>query len=91
MAVHSKARHAFEGTATDPSERGRIVAALGKEAFTLTLENHGVVACGRTIPEALRYLWVHTRACMYQVARAPLRPAPPPLLLTHLFPPPLLH
>ncbi len=26
-----------------------------------------MLACGRTLPEALRNLWVHTKACTYQV------------------------
>ena len=67
LAVHSQARHAFEGTATDPAERVRLAENLGAAAYTLTLDNHGVICCGRSIPEALRHLWVFTKACTYQV------------------------
>ena len=67
LAVHSERRHPFEGVATDSDECARLIAALGPRALTVTLDNHGVVACGHTLPHALRNLWLYTKACTYQV------------------------
>ena len=69
LALLSPTRHPYEGTATDASEKERIAAALGPTAMSLLLDNHGVVACGRTLESALRTLWVFTKACTYQVRR----------------------
>ena len=63
----SERRHPFEGVATDSDECARLIAALGPRALTVTLDNHGVVACGHTLPHALRNLWLYTKACTYQV------------------------
>jgi ribulose-5-phosphate 4-epimerase/fuculose-1-phosphate aldolase len=67
LAVLSKSRHPFEGTATDPSEKERLASALGPTAMSLLLNNHGVVCCGATVPQALRNIWVFTKAATYQV------------------------
>eukprot|EP00037_Helgoeca_nana_P011632 m.104604 g.104604 ORF g.104604 m.104604 type:complete len:294 (+) comp20954_c0_seq1:47-928(+) len=67
LAVLSKSRHPFEGTATDPSEKERLASALGPTAMSLLLNNHGVVCCGVTVPQALRNIWVFTKAATYQV------------------------
>ena len=67
LSTLSKNRHDYEGTATDPTEKERIASALGPTAKALIMNNHGVVACGTSLPEALRILWVYTKACTYQV------------------------
>ena len=44
--------HDFEGVAVDLEERERLGKNLGKHN-TLILRNHGLLTCGRSIPEAL--------------------------------------
>mmetsp|Transcript_78212 Transcript_78212/g.155031 ORF Transcript_78212/g.155031 Transcript_78212/m.155031 type:complete len:303 (+) Transcript_78212:118-1026(+) len=67
LATHSKTRHTFEGVSTSIDECDRIARDLGPSALTMTLDNHGVIACGNTLPHALRNLWLYTKACTYQV------------------------
>ena len=66
LTILSPKRHAYEGTATDASEKERIAAALGPEAMSLILDNHGVVCCGSTLQHALRNIWIFTKAAAYQ-------------------------
>lgn len=61
------AYHDFEGTSTEPSEMDRIAAALGDKNL-LIMRNHGLLACGPTIPAALHYLYTLQCACEVQVA-----------------------
>lgn len=61
------AYHDFEGITTNPDEQPRLVASLG-ERNQLILRNHGLLSCGRTIPEAFIRLWTLQRACDVQVA-----------------------
>lgn len=62
------AYHAFEGITTDLDEQGRIVASLGDKPY-LILRNHGLLAVGSHVPDALMSYWVLQRACDVQ-ARA---------------------
>lgn len=59
------AYHDFEGPAIDVDERVRLVAHLG-DKFLVILRNHGLLACGRTIAEAFRYLHFLESACRAQ-------------------------
>lgn len=59
--------HPFEGVATDPEERSRIVANLGDSAQVLMMQNHGVLCCGTTLHEAFWNTFLITRACELQV------------------------
>jgi len=61
------AYHDFEGITTNPDEQPRLVASLG-ERNLLILRNHGLLSCGRTIPEAFIRLWTLQRACDVQAA-----------------------
>lgn len=61
------AYHDFEGTTTNPDERPRLVASIGEKNYVI-LRNHGLLSCGRTIPEAFSRLWTLQRACDVQVA-----------------------
>ncbi len=60
------AYHDFEGLTTRLDERDRLVASLGDKDL-LILRNHGLLACGRTIPDAFSKLWRLQRACDVQV------------------------
>jgi len=60
------AYHDFEGLTTRLDERERLVASLGAKDL-LILRSHGLLACGRTIPDALSKLWRLQRACDVQV------------------------
>ena len=61
------AYHDFEGTTTNPDEQPRLVASIGEKNYVI-LRNHGLLSCGRTIPEAFSRLWTLQRACDVQVA-----------------------
>jgi len=62
------AYHDFEGITTDMDEQTRIVASLGDKPY-LILRNHGLLAIGKHVPEALMRYWVLQRSCDIQ-ARA---------------------
>ena len=61
--------HDFEGVTNRPDEGPRLVASLGSRNIMI-LRNHGLLACGSTIPEAFGRLWRLQRACDVQVAAA---------------------
>ena len=61
------AHHGYEGIALDLDERERLVADLG-EHRAMILQNHGLLAAGRTIPEAFNTIYYLERACQAQVA-----------------------
>lgn len=58
--------HAYEGIALDTDERKRLVANLGMNK-ALILWNHGLLTCGRTIPEAFDLMYYLERACQAQI------------------------
>jgi len=57
--------HGYEGPAVDLDEQKRLVADLG-EHDAMILRNHGLLACGRTIPEAFITMYWLERACQAQ-------------------------
>ena len=59
--------HDYEGVTTGLDERPRLVASLGG-ASHLILRNHGLLAVGRTLPQAFKRLWTLQRACEIQLA-----------------------
>ena len=61
------AYHDFEGITVMDDEKPRLVANLGDKRL-LILRNHGLLACGRSIPEAFMNLWSLERSCEIQVA-----------------------
>ena len=61
------AYHDFEGVTVDPDEKERLLASLGDKRI-LILRNHGLLAWGETIAEALARLWTVQRACEIQLA-----------------------
>jgi ribulose-5-phosphate 4-epimerase/fuculose-1-phosphate aldolase len=58
--------HDYEGIALDLGERERLVASLGAHRVMI-LRNHGLLAAGRTIPEAFLNIYFLERACQAQV------------------------
>jgi ribulose-5-phosphate 4-epimerase/fuculose-1-phosphate aldolase len=71
---HQVAYHDFEGETLRDDEKERLVRSLGDRSI-LILRNHGLLVCGRTIPEAFLLLWTLQRACDVQcVAQAGGRP-----------------
>jgi ribulose-5-phosphate 4-epimerase/fuculose-1-phosphate aldolase len=72
--------HAYEGPALNLDERLRLVSDLG-HYDTLILRNHGLLVCGRTIPDAFNRMYFLENACRLQVdamaAGADLQFAPP--------------
>ena len=61
------AYHGYEGIALDLDERDRLVRDLGPHS-AMILQNNGLLAAGRTIPEAFHTLYYLERACAAQVA-----------------------
>jgi ribulose-5-phosphate 4-epimerase/fuculose-1-phosphate aldolase len=58
--------HDYEGIALDLAERERLVASLGPHS-AMILRNHGLIAAGRSIPEAFLNIYYLERACQAQV------------------------
>jgi ribulose-5-phosphate 4-epimerase/fuculose-1-phosphate aldolase len=61
------AYHGYEGIALDLDERERLVRDLGPHQ-AMILRNHGLLVCGRTIPEAFYLIYMLERACQAQLA-----------------------
>jgi ribulose-5-phosphate 4-epimerase/fuculose-1-phosphate aldolase len=59
--------HDYEGPAVDFDEQKRLVRDLGTND-AMILRNHGLLAVGRTIPEAFITMFWLERACQAQVA-----------------------
>lgn len=58
--------HGYEGPAIDLSERERIVADLGPHD-ALVMNNHGLLTCGNTLPQAFNTMYQLELACRAQV------------------------
>lgn len=58
--------HAYEGIAIDMEERKRLVADLGPYR-AMILQNHGLLAAGRSIAEAFNAIFFLENACHAQV------------------------
>ena len=59
--LHNRvAYHDFEGLTVRDDEKPRLVANLGNKGL-LILRNHGLLTCGRTIPEAFINQWTLER------------------------------
>ncbi len=63
----SLAYHGYEGLALRDAEKVRLVEDLGS-ANNLILRNHGLLTCGRTVPDALLAMYRLQRACEVQIA-----------------------
>ena len=61
------AYHAFEGFALNLDEQQRLVRDLG-DRRVMILRNHGLLAAGRSVGEALQELYFLERACAIQIA-----------------------
>lgn len=59
--------HAYEGIALDLDERARLVADLG-DRWVMILRNHGMLTCGRSVSEAVKYALNLERSCKAQIA-----------------------
>ncbi|MCB2031062.1 MAG: class II aldolase/adducin family protein [Rhodoferax sp.] len=61
------ASHDFEGITVHDDEGPRIVRSIGGRPAVI-LRNHGLLAWGRSIPQAFAFLWTLQRACEIQLA-----------------------
>jgi ribulose-5-phosphate 4-epimerase/fuculose-1-phosphate aldolase len=61
------AYHDFEGLTVLDDEKPRLIANIGNRNL-LILRNHGLLTCGRSIPEAFYNMWALQRSCEVQVA-----------------------
>ncbi|MCG8653633.1 MAG: class II aldolase/adducin family protein, partial [Pirellulales bacterium] len=58
--------HDWEGVATNLDERERLVRDLG-ENYNMILRNHGLLCCGRSVPEAWRNLFAMEKSAEAQL------------------------
>jgi len=66
-AYHNRiAYHDYEGVATDLDEQQRLVRDLGGK-HTMVLRNHGLLAAGRTVPEAFALMYYLEQSCRVQM------------------------
>lgn len=67
MRFHNRiGYHDYEGVAFNLEERERLVADLGPNR-AMMLRNHGLLACGETIPEAFNILFYLEKCCRSQI------------------------
>jgi ribulose-5-phosphate 4-epimerase/fuculose-1-phosphate aldolase len=59
--------HDYEGIALDLDERTRLARDLGPTSRSMVLKNHGLLALGRTVPEAFMHMYFFEQACRIQV------------------------
>jgi ribulose-5-phosphate 4-epimerase/fuculose-1-phosphate aldolase len=79
------AYHDFEGITVRDEEGARLIEHLGDKRVML-LRNHGLLAMGKTLPEAFLKLWLLQRACEVQVATAAMGTpieVPPEVVAVH--------
>ncbi len=60
--------HEYEGLALNLDEQKRLVKDLGNNKQLLILKNHGLLTCGRTIPEAFIMMYYLEQACRIQIS-----------------------
>ena len=60
------AYHNYEGISLNLDERDRLVASLGKKKC-LILRNHGLLTVGKTVAEAMYYMYNLNKACEIQL------------------------
>ena len=66
FVLRNLAYHDYEGVALREDEKARLVADLGNKSF-LMLRNHGLLTCGRTIPEAFQLMYTFQSTCTIQI------------------------
>lgn len=66
LVTDSLGYHDYEGPAVSLGERQRLVDNLGDNNFMI-LRNHGLLTCGRSIPEAFWRMYQFENACKIQV------------------------
>jgi ribulose-5-phosphate 4-epimerase/fuculose-1-phosphate aldolase len=59
--------HDYEGIALDLDERTRLARDLGPTSRSMVLKNHGLLALGRTVPDAFMHMYFFEQACRIQV------------------------
>lgn len=67
FVLASLAYHDYEGVAFRDEEKPRLQDDLGHANF-LMLRNHGLLTCGRTIPDAFLAMYTFESACQIQLA-----------------------
>jgi len=60
--------HEYEGLALNLEEQKRLVADMGEDKQLLILKNHGLLSCGKSIPEAFIMMYYLEQACRIQIA-----------------------
>jgi ribulose-5-phosphate 4-epimerase/fuculose-1-phosphate aldolase len=59
--------HDYEGIALDLDERTRLERDLGPTSRSMVLRNHGLLALGRTVPDAFMHMYFFEQTCRIQV------------------------
>ncbi len=58
--------HDYNSLVLNPEQNQNLIADLGPNNFVMFLRNHGFIACGRTIEEAMFYTYHLEQACKTQ-------------------------
>ena len=66
FVLQNLAYHDYEGVALREDEKARLVHDLGNKSF-LMLRNHGLLTCGRSIPEAFQLMYTFESTCAIQI------------------------
>ncbi|MET0334790.1 MAG: class II aldolase/adducin family protein [Rhizobacter sp.] len=66
LPLNQIAYHDYEGIALRDDEKPRLCADLGK-ANCLILRNHGLLTCGRGVPEAFQAMYTLETSCRIQI------------------------
>jgi len=66
MRFDRVAYHEYEGPAFNAGEKGRLVEDLG-DRDVMILRNHGLLACGHSIPQAFNIMYWLENACRMQI------------------------
>ena len=66
FVLQNLAYHDYEGVALREDEKARLVHDLGNKSF-LMLRNHGLLTCGRSIPEVFQLMYTFESTCAIQI------------------------
>lgn len=64
--LHDVSYHDFEGPATNEDEKLSLVRDLGDKKLMI-MRNHGLMTCGRSIPEAFFLMYMLNTSCQIQL------------------------
>jgi len=67
FVLSSLSYHDYEGVALNDEEKSRLQADLGN-TNNMMLRNHGLMTCGKSVPDAFLTMYTFQRCCEIQIA-----------------------